>query len=87
MIYHIYIYFYGVSLFECTKYSSVCHHVFFLSCILVICQSVKYSSSIRTVDFTGCNLTWRGAEYMANIIKVQYLVFPTQIVLLFFCQS
>ncbi|KAF3851264.1 hypothetical protein F7725_013036 [Dissostichus mawsoni] len=25
----------------------------------------------RTVDFTGCNLTWRGAEHMANIIKHQ----------------
>ncbi|XP_031712621.1 centrosomal protein of 78 kDa isoform X2 [Anarrhichthys ocellatus] len=37
----------------------------------VICQSVKYSTSIRTVDFTGCNLTWRGAEHMANIIKHQ----------------
>ncbi|KAL0979685.1 hypothetical protein UPYG_G00188230 [Umbra pygmaea] len=37
----------------------------------VICQSVKYSSSIKTVDFTGCNLTWRGAEHMANIIKHQ----------------
>ncbi|XP_071339389.1 centrosomal protein of 78 kDa isoform X2 [Trachinotus anak] len=37
----------------------------------VICQSVKYSSNIRTVDFTGCNLTWRGAEHMANIIKHQ----------------
>ncbi|XP_032371519.1 centrosomal protein of 78 kDa isoform X3 [Etheostoma spectabile] len=37
----------------------------------VICQSVKYSASIRVVDFTGCNLTWRGAEHMANIIKHQ----------------
>ncbi|XP_068560181.1 LOW QUALITY PROTEIN: centrosomal protein of 78 kDa [Cebidichthys violaceus] len=37
----------------------------------VICQSVKYSTTIRTVDFTGCNLTWRGAEHMANIIKHQ----------------
>uniref|UniRef100_H3DH15 Centrosomal protein 78 n=1 Tax=Tetraodon nigroviridis TaxID=99883 RepID=H3DH15_TETNG len=37
----------------------------------VICQSVKYSTSIRTLDFTGCNLTWRGAEHMANIVKYQ----------------
>ncbi|XP_072289604.1 centrosomal protein of 78 kDa-like [Eucyclogobius newberryi] len=37
----------------------------------IICQSVKYSTSIRTVDFTGCNLTWRAAEHMANIIKHQ----------------
>ncbi len=37
----------------------------------VICQSVKYSSAIKTVDFTSCNITWQGAEHMANIIKVQ----------------
>ncbi|XP_034026533.1 centrosomal protein of 78 kDa isoform X2 [Thalassophryne amazonica] len=37
----------------------------------VICQSVKYSTRIKTVDFTGCGLTWRGAEHMANIIKLQ----------------
>ncbi|KAI3372713.1 hypothetical protein L3Q82_023181, partial [Scortum barcoo] len=37
----------------------------------VICQSVKYSTSIKTVDFTGCSLTWRGAEHMANIIRHQ----------------
>ncbi|XP_054895275.1 centrosomal protein of 78 kDa isoform X2 [Poeciliopsis prolifica] len=37
----------------------------------IICQSVKYSTSIRSVDFTGCNLTWTGAEHMANIIKHQ----------------
>ncbi|KAG7281503.1 hypothetical protein CRUP_012446 [Coryphaenoides rupestris] len=37
----------------------------------VICQSVKYTTCIKTVDFTGCNLTWRGAEHMANIIKHQ----------------
>lgn len=43
----------------------------------MICQSVKYSTSIRTVDFTGCNLTWRGAEHMANIIKVEYLILKT----------
>ncbi|TSO88119.1 Calcineurin-binding protein cabin-1 [Bagarius yarrelli] len=36
-----------------------------------VCQSVKYSISIRTVDFTACNITWRGAEHLANIIKHQ----------------
>ncbi len=40
-------------------------------CHSVICQSVKYSSAIKTVDFTSCNITWQGAEHMANIIKVQ----------------
>ncbi|GAA6085966.1 centrosomal protein of 78 kDa isoform X1, partial [Tachysurus ichikawai] len=36
-----------------------------------ICQSVKYSTSIKTVDFTACNITWRSAEHLANIIKHQ----------------
>ncbi|XP_056102467.1 uncharacterized protein LOC130081791 [Rhinichthys klamathensis goyatoka] len=40
-------------------------------CNDLICQSVKYSSSIKTVDFTSCNITWQGAEHMANIIKHQ----------------
>ncbi|XP_028658273.2 centrosomal protein of 78 kDa [Erpetoichthys calabaricus] len=37
----------------------------------VICHSVKNSSSIKTIDFTSCNLTWKSAEQMANIIKHQ----------------
>lgn len=49
-----------------------CLHICFF-CGSVICQSVKYSTSIRTLDFTGCNVTWRGAEHMANIVKVEYL--------------
>uniref|UniRef100_A0A3Q2XII0 Centrosomal protein 78 n=1 Tax=Hippocampus comes TaxID=109280 RepID=A0A3Q2XII0_HIPCM len=37
----------------------------------VICQSVKYSTRIKELDFTGCNITWRGAEHLANIIQHQ----------------
>ncbi|KAM9822234.1 centrosomal protein of 78 kDa isoform 1-T2 [Syngnathus typhle] len=37
----------------------------------VICQSVKYSTRIKEIDFTGCNITWRGAEHLANIIQHQ----------------
>ncbi|XP_051923285.1 centrosomal protein of 78 kDa isoform X1 [Hippocampus zosterae] len=37
----------------------------------VICQSVKYSARIKELDFTGCNITWRGAEHLANIIQHQ----------------
>ncbi|XP_077571889.1 centrosomal protein of 78 kDa-like isoform X1 [Stigmatopora nigra] len=37
----------------------------------VICQSVKYSSRIKEVDLTGCNITWRGADHLANIIQHQ----------------
>ncbi|XP_054629350.1 centrosomal protein of 78 kDa [Dunckerocampus dactyliophorus] len=37
----------------------------------VICQSVKYCTRIREIDFTACNITWRGAEHLANIIQHQ----------------
>ncbi|KAM4706975.1 centrosomal protein of 78 kDa-like [Discoglossus pictus] len=36
-----------------------------------ICQSVKNSPTIKVINFTGCNLTWRGAEHIAHIIKHQ----------------
>ncbi|NXW59196.1 CEP78 protein, partial [Eurystomus gularis] len=36
-----------------------------------ICQSVKDSATIRCVNFTGCSLTWRGAEHIANVLKHQ----------------
>uniref|UniRef100_A0A7N4P7R9 Centrosomal protein 78 n=1 Tax=Sarcophilus harrisii TaxID=9305 RepID=A0A7N4P7R9_SARHA len=36
-----------------------------------ICQSVKTSVTLKTVNFSGCNLTWRGAEHLANILKYQ----------------
>ncbi|XP_044302701.1 centrosomal protein of 78 kDa isoform X1 [Varanus komodoensis] len=35
----------------------------------IICQAVKNSACIKSIDFTGCNLTWRGAEHMASILK------------------
>ncbi|XP_004949234.1 centrosomal protein of 78 kDa isoform X2 [Gallus gallus] len=38
---------------------------------LEICQSMKNSATIRYVNFTGCSLTWRGAEHMANVLKHQ----------------
>ncbi|XP_010139130.1 PREDICTED: centrosomal protein of 78 kDa [Buceros rhinoceros silvestris] len=36
-----------------------------------ICQSIKNSATIRYVNFTGCSLTWRGAEHVANVLKHQ----------------
>ncbi|XP_030323110.1 centrosomal protein of 78 kDa [Calypte anna] len=36
-----------------------------------ICQSIKNSTTIRCVNFTGCSLTWRGAEHIANVLKHQ----------------
>ncbi|XP_042643846.1 centrosomal protein of 78 kDa isoform X2 [Tyto alba] len=37
----------------------------------IICQSVKNSATIRCVNFTGCSLTWRGAEHISNVLKHQ----------------
>nr|XP_058927191.1 centrosomal protein of 78 kDa isoform X5 [Kogia breviceps]XP_058927192.1 centrosomal protein of 78 kDa isoform X5 [Kogia breviceps] len=37
----------------------------------VICQGIKNSISLKTVNFTGCNLTWQGADHMAKILKYQ----------------
>ncbi|XP_056379585.1 centrosomal protein of 78 kDa [Hyla sarda] len=37
----------------------------------IICKSVKNSPTIIVIDFTGCNLTWHGAEWIASILKHQ----------------
>ncbi|XP_015668097.1 centrosomal protein of 78 kDa [Protobothrops mucrosquamatus] len=37
----------------------------------IICQSVKNSACIKSIDFTGCSLTWRGTEHTASILKHQ----------------
>ncbi|NXM75948.1 CEP78 protein, partial [Serilophus lunatus] len=36
-----------------------------------ICQSIKNTATIRSVNFTSCSLTWRGAEHIANVLKHQ----------------
>lgn len=53
---------------KCTLFAIYYYYFLYIS---VICQSVKYSTSIRNIDFTGCNITWRGAEHMASIINVK----------------
>ncbi|EAW62616.1 hCG28984, isoform CRA_d [Homo sapiens] len=35
----------------------------------IICQGIKSSITLKTVNFTGCNLTWQGADHMAKILK------------------
>lgn len=35
-----------------------------------ICQSIKNTATIRFLNFTACSLTWRGAEHIANLLKV-----------------
>nr|XP_030732823.1 centrosomal protein of 78 kDa isoform X9 [Globicephala melas] len=37
----------------------------------IICQGIKNSITLKTVNFTGCNLTWQGADHMAKILKYQ----------------
>ncbi|XP_052044748.1 centrosomal protein of 78 kDa isoform X2 [Apodemus sylvaticus] len=37
----------------------------------IICQGIKNSVTLKTVNFTGCNLTWQGACHMAKILKYQ----------------
>ncbi|KAM8801454.1 centrosomal protein of 78 kDa isoform 2-T2 [Rhynchonycteris naso] len=37
----------------------------------IVCQGIKNSITLKTVDFTGCNLTWQGADHMAKILKYQ----------------
>ncbi|NWV82317.1 CEP78 protein, partial [Dasyornis broadbenti] len=36
-----------------------------------ICQSIKNTATITSVNFTACSLTWRGAEHIANVLKHQ----------------
>ncbi|XP_049752976.1 centrosomal protein of 78 kDa isoform X2 [Elephas maximus indicus] len=37
----------------------------------IICQGIKNFITLKTVNFTGCNLTWQGADHMAKILKYQ----------------
>ncbi|XP_023364906.1 centrosomal protein of 78 kDa isoform X2 [Otolemur garnettii] len=37
----------------------------------IICQGIKSSVPLKTVNFSGCNLTWQGADHMAKILKYQ----------------
>ncbi|XP_039701764.1 centrosomal protein of 78 kDa isoform X2 [Pteropus medius] len=37
----------------------------------IICQGIKNSITLKTVNFTGCNLTWQGGNHMAKILKYQ----------------
>ncbi|KAM4876900.1 centrosomal protein of 78 kDa isoform 2-T2 [Thomomys bottae] len=37
----------------------------------LICQGIKNSITLKTVNFTGCNLTWQGASHITKILKYQ----------------
>ncbi len=39
-------------------------------CFSVLCKGVKNSTSVSSLNFTGCGLSWKGAETLAKVIKV-----------------
>ena len=36
----------------------------------VLCNAIKNNTSVMTVNFSGCSLTWKGADTLAKVIKV-----------------
>ncbi|TKC33385.1 hypothetical protein EI555_010593, partial [Monodon monoceros] len=39
-----------------------------LNCCVIICQGIKNTVTLKTVNFTGYNLTWQGADHMVKIL-------------------
>ncbi|CAH3197100.1 unnamed protein product [Porites evermanni] len=37
----------------------------------ILCNAIKNNTSVITVNFTGCSLTWRGADTLAKVIRHQ----------------
>ena len=42
----------------------------FFCYLVVLCNAIKNNTSVITVNFTGCSLTWRGADTLAKVIRV-----------------
>ncbi|XP_074850833.1 centrosomal protein of 78 kDa isoform X2 [Carettochelys insculpta] len=61
----------GLAKTSCLESLSLAHCPIGDGGLETICQSVKNSANIKSVNFTGCNLTWRGAEHLANVLKHQ----------------
>ncbi|NXN47247.1 CEP78 protein, partial [Rhinoptilus africanus] len=61
----------GLATASCLESVSLAHCPIGDGGLETICQSVKNSATIRYVNFTGCSLTWRGAEHIANVLKHQ----------------
>ena len=47
------------------------HHISSTS-FSVICKGIKNSASINSVNFTGCSLSWKGADSLAKVVKVRF---------------
>ncbi|XP_044531427.1 centrosomal protein of 78 kDa-like [Gracilinanus agilis] len=37
----------------------------------ILCQNIKTLTTLKTVNFTACNLTWRAAKHMSGVLKYQ----------------
>lgn len=37
----------------------------------ILCNAIKNNTSVITVNFSGCSLTWKGADTLAKVIKHQ----------------
>ncbi|KAL9951743.1 hypothetical protein ACROYT_G044467 [Oculina patagonica] len=37
----------------------------------ILCNAIKNNTSVITVNFSGCSLTWRGADTLAKVIRHQ----------------
>lgn len=56
------------------------HEIFFFNYFVVLCNAIKNNTSLMTVNFSGCSLTWRGADTLAKVIRVssaQYTLIMT----------
>lgn len=43
---------------------------FIFNYFVVLCNAIKNNTSLMTVNFSGCSLTWRGADTLAKVIRV-----------------
>ncbi|KAM9003087.1 centrosomal protein of 78 kDa-like [Sarcophilus harrisii] len=37
----------------------------------ILCQNLRSVTTLKTVNFTACNLTWRGAKHISTVLKYQ----------------
>ena len=41
----------------------------------VLCKAIRNSTSLTTVNFSGCSLTWRGGDILAQVVRVRKLYY------------
>lgn len=66
--------FLGLRQFFCLDYISLLLEIpdvfIFNYYFAVLCNAIKNNTSLMTVNFSGCSLTWRGADTLAKVIRV-----------------